>query len=350
MKVAVIGAGAVGGTIAAVLQRGGHDVEVTARGVHLEAIQTNGIALTGEWGNHVAAVKANQLLTRAPELAILTTKALDAEAALRDNADWLHGVPVVVIQNGVTSLTTAHAALPDTDIVGGLAVFAASLLEPGHVAITTNGNTYLGAIASESSSSDSKTSEIAVEYAATVLGAVMSVRITNNFTGAQWTKLIVNQINALPAITGTNAQATIADRRLRSVLTQSMREAVGVGLASGVRFEKMQGLSHAVLCIFHRVPLGIAQVLPLFMKRKMGKTPNPGSTLQSIRRGQKSEVDYLNGAIVDAAKAAGTFAPINATLVKLVHEVETSGEFFTAEQVVARISEALVKTSGKNAH
>lgn len=340
MKVAVIGAGAVGGTIAAVLHRGGHDVEVTARGEHLDEIRAHGLTLTGEWGDHVAAVEANPTLTRAPELAIVATKALDAQTALRDNAQWLGGVPVVVIQNGVTAITTATESLPDTDIVGGLAVFAASFLKPGHVAITTGGATYLGTTRRES--------RLAVEYVASVLGTVMPVHITHNFAGAQWTKLIVNQINALPAITGTNAQATIADRSLRKVLTRSIREAVQVAIRSGVRFEKMQGLSHGLLRLFGSLPLWAAQVLPLFMKWRMGRVPNPGSTLQSIRRGQKTEVDYLNGAIVDAATTAGITAPINATLVDLVHHVESSGGFFTAAHVVSRVDEALAAHRAKS--
>lgn len=333
MRLAVIGAGAVGGTIAAVLQRAGHTVEITARGAHLDTIRLGGITLTGEWGDYVAHVEANPVLSKVPELAIVTTKALDAASALRANAEWLRGIPVVVIQNGVKGINTAHEELPDADIVGGLAVFAASLVEPGHVAITTSGSTYLG-----TTQEGSSVSKLAVEYAASVLGDVIPVRITHNFAGALWTKLIVNQINALPAITGMSAQATIADRGLRTVLTRSMREAVAVGIDSGVRFEKMQGLSHVILTAFLRAPLALAEALPAFIKRKMGPVPNPGSTLQSIRRGQKSEIDFLNGAIVDAAVANGTNAPINAALVELVHEVEESGTFFSAADVVARIN------------
>lgn len=335
MRVAVIGAGAVGGSIAAVLHRGGHDVEVTARGEQLDAIRSEGIRLTGEWGEHTARVDANPVLTRAPELTIIATKTLDAENALRDNAEWLVGIPVVVIQNGITALDTARAVLPTTDIVGGLALFAASFVKPGHVAITTSGTTYLG-----STPYGRNSSTLAVEYAARTLGEVMPIEVTHNFSGAQWTKLIVNQINALPAITGTSAQATISNIGLRRVLTRSMQEAVLVAIHSGVRFEKMQGLSDKALRFFRRLPFVTAQLLPLFMKARMGSIPNPGSTLQSIRRGQKTEIDYLNGAIVKAAEASGTTAPTNSTIVELVHEVENTGVFLTAEQVVDRIRDA----------
>lgn len=331
MKVAVIGAGAVGGAIGAVLHRAGHQVEVTARGEHLRAIHTHGLHLTGQWGEYLAAVDAHDTLTRAPELVIVATKALDAANALRDNASWLHGVPIVVIQNGIEALSTAKNALPHNDVVGGLALFAASLVAPGQVAITTSGSTYLGGTGSM----------LSVEYAAAALCPVIPVRVTRNFAGAQWTKLIVNQINALPAITGTSAQATITDRGLRKILTLSMREAVSIALGSGVHFEKMQGLSHGLLRLFHRTPLALAQLLPLVIKWRMGSTPNPGSTLQSIRRGQKSEVDFLNGAIVDAAHRSGKSAPLNATLVDLVHEVESTGNFFTPSEVISRVNSAI---------
>lgn len=327
MKVAVIGAGAVGGTIAALLDRGGHDVEVTARGENLDAIRANGLALSGAWGDHLARVEVNTRLTRAPQLAIVATKALDAASALRENAEWLRGIPVVIVQNGTHAITMARSVLRHSDLIGGLALFAASYLSPGVVAVTTDGSTCLG----------NDGNGLEVQYAAEVLGAVMPVTTTLNFAGAQWSKLIVNQINALPAITGLSAQKTIADRSLRRVLTRSMREAVRVGTASGIRFAKLQGLSNGVLQLFRVLPLWIGQLLPLVMKWRMGSTPNPGSTLQSIRRGQPTEIDYLNGAIVDAATTADTSAPVNSALVELVHEVERTGVFLTPAQVVARI-------------
>lgn len=327
MRVAVIGAGAVGGTLAALLDRGGHDVEVTARGENLAALRENGLSLSGAWGEHHAQVEANATLTRAPQLAIIATKAIDAEAALRANADWLRGIPVVVVQNGLRGIATARGVLPGSDIVGGLALFAASYVAPGVVAVTTDGSLYLG----------NDDNGLDVYYAAEVLGEVIPTTTTRNFPGAQWSKLIVNQINALPAITGLSAQETIADSGLRLILTRSMREAVGVGVRAGIRFAKLQGLSNVLLRLFRVLPVRIGQVLPLIMKWRMGATPNPGSTLQSIRRGQRTEIDYLNGAIVDAAVAAGGTAPVNAALVSMVHEVERTGRFLTPDEVAARI-------------
>jgi 2-dehydropantoate 2-reductase len=325
MRVAVIGAGAVGCTIAALLSRAGHDVTVTARGAQLEAIREHGIELSGVWGSFIARVEASEILQSGPELIFVTTKAQDAETALRANAEFLDGLPVVVVQNGLGSVASAQRVLRRADIVGALALYAASYLSPGRVTVTTDGVTCLGG------------ADEATRLAAKVLGRVMPVTITPNFVGAQWTKLVVNHINALPAITGLSAQAVISHRGLRRIVTRSMREAVRVALARGIRFEKVQGLSNAILRTFVRMPLAIAQALPLVMKARMGPIPNPGSTLQSIRRGQATEIDHLNGAVISAAVEFGIPTPVEQALVEMVHEVERTGVFLTPAQVAERV-------------
>jgi 2-dehydropantoate 2-reductase len=329
MKVAVLGAGAIGGTIGALLSRGGHDIEVTARGDNLAALRSNGLRLDGAWGSVQTPVTASEILTRAPELAFVTTKVQDAEAAMLGSAQFLGGIPVVVVQNGMRSIETAERVLPDSHVVGGLALYAASYVAGGQVAVTTAGTTYLGA--------PNPASSEALAHASEVLGAVMPVTTTDNFVGAQWTKLVVNQINALPAITGMSSQEVISDVRLRRLLTRSIRELVRAARAGGVRFATMQGLSDGALRMLGRMPLTVGQMLPHLMKLRMGATPNPGSTLQSIRHGQITEIDYLNGAVVEAGARAGVATPVNRALVELVHEVERTHVFVTPEEILRRI-------------
>jgi 2-dehydropantoate 2-reductase len=67
----------------------------------------------------------------------------------------------------------------------------------------------------------------------------------------------------------------------------------------------------------------------------MGDVPNLGSTQQSLRRGQPTEIDFLNGAVVREAGLAGLTAPVNRALTELVHEVERTGAHLPADRVVA---------------
>ena len=338
MQIGVIGAGAIGGTLAALLNRSGHDVSITARGASLKTIRETGLHLDGAWGKHSAGVKAAETLTETPDLAFLCTKAHDAAIAIQQNAHHLRNTTVVIVQNGLDGLAEASRLLPNSECVGALALFAASYRSPGRFQVTTAANTYLGA--------GNGAAPTAATRAARILHTAMPACAVSNFVGCQWTKLIINQINAMPAITGLSVQETIANRQLRHIITHSMQEAVRIGYGNGVRYGRIQGLNNTLLRWISGVPPFLAQSVPLLIKRRLGPTPNPGSTLQSIRRGQRTEIDYLNGTIVDRARLIGSDAPINRIVTELVHEVEKTRAFFSVADVTDRVAAA--HTKGKH--
>ncbi|TPW76026.1 ketopantoate reductase family protein [Schumannella soli] len=329
MRIGVIGAGAIGGTIAALLDRGGHEVAVTARGEHLAAITRAGLSLRGGWGEHLARPEAGERLHGRFDLVVATTKAADADGALRQNAEALaDGLPLVVVQNGLDGIRVARAAAPRTAAIGALSLIAASFLTPGEVTVTAALPTVLGR--------EPGADPAPLAFAAELLGSIMPIETVADLRGAQWTKLVINHVNALPAITGLSVQQVVAEPRLRRILTASMRETVRLAHATGVRFAPLRGLTDARLSLLAAAPLAVGGLLPREMARTMGEVPNPGSTLQSIRRGQPTEIDALNGAVVRAAHENGREAPINAALTALVHEVEL-GEFLRVDEVVRRV-------------
>ena len=330
MRIAVIGAGALGGTFATLLSAAGHEVTVTARGAGLAAIRERGIRLEGGFGQAEARPTALERLVDTPELVLVCTKAQDAEAAILDNAAVIDGAAVIVIQNGLDGVSTARRLLPRSDCFGALSIIAANYTEPGLVTVTTAAPTYLGR--------GSGPADAATRHWQAVLAGAVPCQAIDNFVGAQWTKLVVNMLNALPAITGLSVQAVVSNRGLRRVMTLSMREAVRVGMRRGTRFGAMQALGDRRLRVFSLLPAWAGQVLPLMMRARMGAVPNRGSTLQSITRGQRTEVDHLNGAVVREAAVAGMAAPVNTRLTALVHEVEQRGSFLDPAEVLARFS------------
>jgi 2-dehydropantoate 2-reductase len=275
-------------------------------------------------------VDAGTELIHAPELAFVTTKAQDLVDAVCPNVRMLGGIPVVIVQNGLGALDSGRAALPDAHVLGGLAMFASSYLESGRITVTASGSMVIGG-----DRSDSHLAGLLVQQ---VLGVVMPVQVSNDVRGAQWTKLLINQVNALPAITGLSVQECVEHPGLLRVLALSMRETIRVGLACGIRFGRVQSLSHLMLRLALLAPPAVTELLPRALARRMGDVPNPGSTLQSIRRGQPTEIDSLNGAVVRAARGVRLDAPVNETLVRLVHEVEMTGKFLTADDVVTRVT------------
>ena len=330
MKIAVIGAGALGGTFATLLARAGHEVTVTARGPALAVIRAEGISLTGAFGDARQHPLALERLVDTPQLTLVCTKAQDAAAAIRDNARVLDGSPVIVVQNGLDGVRTASALLPRSECFGALSIIAANYTAPGQVTITTAAPTYLGR--------GTGAADAATRAWRDVLAGAVPTLALDNFVGAQWTKLVVNMLNALPAITGLSVQEVVDHAGLRRVMTESMRETVRVGMRRGVRFGSLQGLGDLPLRAFSRLPTALGQVLPLRLRSRMGDVPNLGSTQQSLKRGQLTEIDYLNGAVVREAALAGVRVPVNELLTVLVHEVEARGVPLSTYDVLERFA------------
>lgn len=288
-----------------------------------------GIRLTGGFGDRSAHPQAVERLVEPCDLALVCTKAQDAAAAIAQNTAMLDGTPVIVVQNGLDGVTVAQRLLPQSECFGLISMIAAHYEGPGRVRVTTAAPSYLGR-------GDGPVDAATRRWQA-ILGTALPTRALDNFVGAQWTKLVVNMLNAVPAITGLSVQTVIGQARLRRVVTRSMRETVRVGLASGVRFGAVQGLSHWRLRLFAFAPIWAGQILPMLMRARMGAVPNQGSTLQSLHRGQRTEIDFLNGAVVRAAAATDLASPVNKLLTDLVHEVERSGRFLAPHEVLARV-------------
>jgi 2-dehydropantoate 2-reductase len=329
VRIGVIGAGAIGGTFAALLDRAGHEVMVTARGPQLDAIRERGLQLRGVLGEHLARIGAAQVLPEPPDLALLTVKAQDAPAAAAAHAALLTGVPVVVIQNGLAGPQALRRMLSGSPLLGGLSLIAASYLEPGVVTVTGPGVTVLG--------TDTATrAELA--DAAAVLGAVVPVATTTDLRGAQWSKLVVNQLNAAPALTGLSAQEALASPALRRAVASAMRETVRVGRAAGARFGGVPGMTTGALRALDLLPAALSgRLLTAPMVDRMGQVPNPGSTLQSLRRGRPTEIDHLSGAVVEAGARHGVPTPVNRRIVELVHGIEATGAFLPPDEAARRL-------------
>jgi 2-dehydropantoate 2-reductase len=330
MRIGVIGAGALGGLFAALLDRAGHEVVVTARGDQLAAIRERGLRVEGAYGALTAHLRAEPELPETPELALLAVKAQDAPAAAAQNVAALAGVPVLVVQNGVRGPQALQEALPTSPLIGVSSMIAASFLTPGVVTVTAAGVTVLA---------PASASAARLRSAAAVLGAVVEVRTADDLAGLQWSKLVVNQLNAAPAITGLALQEALGSTALTAAITAAMRETIRVARADGVRLEGLPALSPGLARSVDLLPLPLAaRVLRRGVRARMGAVPNPGSTLQSIRRGRPTEIDHLSGAVVAAGDRLGVPTPVNRRIVELVHEVEATGAFLPPAEAARRLS------------
>lgn len=345
MRVAIVGAGAVGCLLAARLSRRGHQVRLVGRRDQVEAVNRAGLALCDQRGvtTHYE-LPAAETLTERPDLILLAVKTQDVAQACRETLPLARGVPVVAMQNGIQADHLAAEVLGREVVVGAVVMCAATYLQPGQVAVQFSGWLIVG---EPFGRMGRRTQAIA-----RVLGDAVPTYTTRHLGRVRWSKLISNLNNALCAATGlplTEIAGAPAGRRLPLRL---MKEGYQVARAAGLHLDHgLYGLTpgalrrdpNAALIALLQASMTVALatlpepaavgLLSAASRSRLNRIAVRGSTWQSIVRGRPSEIDYLNGEIVHLGQRLGVPTPYNTHILNVVREVERTGVFRRIEEL-----------------
>jgi 2-dehydropantoate 2-reductase len=315
--VLVVGPGAIGALVAARLAAAGTDVVVACRTADAEAeLRRLGLAVVGEGGGRVEArppaVHRPDEVAAEPRMAVVATKCQAAEAALRT---WLPALgeeaPVVVMQNGV--MGDRFLPLAGDRLVECTVALPATLEGPGVSRQTGPGHFIIGPWPKPRPADD----PAAFKAVARVLSDAAPVRASANMLGVKWTKLIVNScITSLGVVAGEQLGVLLREPAAQRAFLRIVEEGHAAARADGVRFEPVSGFRPGMFAA--RVP-GRRLLLSVVARRYRR---HKSSSLQSLERGKRTEVDFLNGHIVATARKHGLEAPVNEALVAMVHRIE----------------------------
>ncbi len=333
MKIAVIGAGAIGSVIGGLLSKAGEDVALIGRKSHVDAINQNGLVLEGESGRIVIKVKAAENLDFKPDLALLTVKAQDVESSVRKAQVFLSGTLVVTMQNGVQSDGQVAKLLGKENIISSVVTFNGQFLEPGKALYSIPFSKTALLIGEPFGNKGNRLKTLSA-----LLNKAIGTDISEDIRPAHWTKLIWNLQTAVPAVTGLSYQDSYQYPKVRELTINLLKEGLKVTKAAGIKTADVPGLPMEPIEIMARESLPIASTLLKKIAESLGKVPVLGSTLQSIKRGTSTEVDYLNGEIVNLGKEMGIPTPTNSLTVGLVHQVEATRKFLTVDELTRRLS------------
>ncbi len=333
MKIAVIGAGAIGSVIGGLLSKAGEDVTLIGRRPHVNAINQNGLILDGGSGVIVIQVKAAENLDFKPDLALLTAKTQDVESSVKKVQSYLFGVPIVTVQNGVQSDDLIAAVLGKENIISGVVIFNGVFLEPGKVSYSNPfGRTAL--LIGEPFGAEGNR----IKTFSSLLNKAISTETSDDIRGAHWTKLVWNLQNAVQAVTGLSYQEGYQYSKVRELTINVVKEGLKVIDEAGIKTADVPGFPLGPMKTLASMPLANSSDLLKRMAESLGKVPVLGSMLQSIKGGKRTEVDYINGEIVNLGKKMGMPTPANSLMVELVYQVETSGKFLTVDELVQRLN------------
>lgn len=330
-RIAVIGAGAIGCTLGALLSRAGQDVTLIGRPAQLAAIEADGLRLDGALGAFTVHVPVAEALEFRPDLVLLAVKTQDVVTAVQASRPYLVHVPLVTLQNGVRSDDLVAGMVPPQQIVSAVVSLIANYLAPGIVTVLSPGSLTIG---HPFAAPDSL-----MPMVASILNQAIPTHSSANIRGAHWLKLLINLNNALPALTNSSVQAVYADPYLRLLAIRLLREGLAVVTRAGIQLESLPEVSVTLIRLLSTLPVRIAaRLMAAKVRRTVAATPVLGSTLQSLRRQRPTEIDYLNGEIVHLGAEVGVATPLNTAVVALIHHVEQHGQFWTARTIREAIS------------
>ncbi len=332
-RIAIIGAGAIGSVLGAFLERAGEDVTLIGRSAQVNAIRQNGLRVDGALGSFTARVASVEALEFQPDLTFLTVKTQDVLAALQPNRARLADAPLVTFQNGVRSDELVATLLPGSQIISAVVNISATYLSPASVTVSYPGSLVIGRPFGKP--------DAQLDSLAALLRHVAPTTISGNIKGVHWLKLIFNLNNSFPALLDADLHQAYAQPYLRQLAARVMREGFQVVRRAGIRLESLPEAPVALFQVLAVLPAPLAGLLLAAGARRLRSGwPISGSTLQSVRRGRPTEIDYLNGEIVRLGAEVGMQTPLNAAMVEMVHQVEQTGRFWTVDAIRSRISAA----------
>jgi len=299
MRIAVIGAGAVGGTVGARLAHAGHDVTFVARGASLEALRTRGLRLDSVDGDlHLNAVQVTDdpATIGVVDVVLVTVKSTQVEA-LAPTLRPLVGAHTAVIplQNGVEAGAQLARVLGDAHVMDGLARVIAELLAPGHVkhaAVTP----VLEFGARADMPPDAPARAQLVAFADALTGAGMVAVRPEHMDQALWEKfLFIEPLGTVGAATRVSLGDMRSVPETRALLDACLAEVRAVAIASGV-------------------PLGEAAVARTWKRYDSLPADTFASMQRDLMAGRPSEFELQTGSVVRLARQLGVATPAHDVL------------------------------------
>jgi 2-dehydropantoate 2-reductase len=303
VRIAVVGAGAVGGYFGGRLAEAGEEVVFLARGAQLDAIRTRGLRVSSSQGDftiHPEAVVEHPHDAGLVDAVLLGVKAWQVPEIAVTLAPMLRPSSVVVpLQNGVEAPRQLTEVLGKNPVLGGLCRVLASVTEPGH--IEQNG---IDPYIAFGELDGSRTPRIERLHAAFAKASGVTAEVSSDIVAAMWAKfLFISAFGGVGAITRSTAGVIRTRPETRRLLIQALEEARQVALAHSVRLpEDVVG--------------GAMEVID--------QLPEQGtaSMQRDIAAGRPSELEYQSGAVVRLGQEVGVPVPVHTLIYQSLLPLE----------------------------
>lgn len=303
MKIAILGAGALGCAIGSTLSQGGHETWLIDRSAaHVGAMCRDGLLVDDADGSRYVKVLATTQAAEvgAVDLVVVLVKSFHTDSAMR-SALGLIGPDTLVLslQNGLGHDDVLSEIVGRERVLAGKTYVGGVLRGPGHIQSGVSGKlTYIGEL-------DGQITQRVPAIAEAFNASGLRTTVSDNILGTMWDKLLINV--ATGAVTGIT-RLTYGQLYEEPILKQTALAAVAEAMAAA----KAAGIKLSMTDAEQAWTLAAEGLSPEF------KT----SMLQSIEKGSVTEIDFINGAVVRWGERLGVPTPVNSTLVACIKGIE----------------------------
>jgi 2-dehydropantoate 2-reductase len=321
-RIGIVGAGAIGSVVGGLLTKAGRDVTLIDQWPeHVEAMRAKGLRLSGTCGEHMIPVKAMHIhevqALRAPfDAVFIAVKSYDTEWATALGLSCLRQPDGVVVdfQNGLNDERVAAVAGRERTL-GCVITIGAGMYEAGHAMRTDR--SAVGFRIGELDGADTPRARELVE----IMNDVAASKLTANLAGERWSKLAVNcMANPLAGLSGLGSAEIRTEPGTCRLAIQIAAEVIQVGRARGYEVEPIFGVE-AQRFVDAASGLGREQTMADMAASARALSGGRPSLLQDVIRGRRTEIDYLNGTIVEQGRQVGVKTPFNEAVVRQFREL-----------------------------
>ena len=318
MKSLVWGAGAIGGTLAAFLARGGHEITVVdSVREHVDTINRDGIRITGPVADFAVRIPASlpEALTGEWETIILATKAHHTEGAARALQRHLSTTGCVIsAQNGLNELTIA-SVVGSQRTLGAFVNFGADYTEPGVIHYGGRGAVVIGEIDGRLSPRAYATRDAWRSFDERAL-------VTPNIWGFLWGKEAYGAMLFATALTNESIADALAMPAYHKVYIALAREILAVATARGVTLEAFDGFDPAAYLPDAPGGAAMQSLNELVMHNRRSAKTHSGIWRDLAVRKRATEVDAQLGIVVTLGRESSIPTPLTERLIDLIHDIE----------------------------
>ena len=325
MRITVIGAGAIGGCVAAYLHKAGQNVVLIGKKDQVDAINSRGLLIKGVRGEEAIEVPCQVKMTTSCDLAIFATKTQDLEDAFQVNNEYLEEGLMLTTQNGVQADNMLSVHFDNMRLLTSIVMFGSTYVKPGEITYNFDGNWIIGRPLTPLDPTAHSIGE--------VLSSAFKIAVVPDIMGMKYLKLFVNFNNCIPALIGKSMQETFADLDLCRLSIMLLKEGIGIIQEAKIELASIPDFPKEKIFGLANMPLEQAAGIINKTLTNLSKEPLYGSILQSIMRGKPSEIDFINGEVVHLARHIKMSVPLNDKVVDMVHEVERTGKYFSVAEV-----------------